>query len=104
MERLQFRTSIVAPQEKVWKNLWNDHTYPLWTAPFCECSRAESDWQEGSKILFLGSNNEGLSSIIAKKVDNEFMSFSHKGFIKDGVEDFSSELTKEWAGGLEIIH
>ena len=101
MERLQFKTNIAAPKEKVWSILWNDKTYGQWTAPFCEGSRAETDWKEGSKVLFLAPNGEGMSSVIAKRTDNEFMSFSHKGVVKDGIEDFSSETTKEWAGGIE---
>ena len=101
MERLQFKTRIAAPKEKVWRILWDDETYGQWTAPFCEGSRAQTDWQEGSKVLFLAPNNEGLSSIIEKRIDNQFMSFSHKGVVKDGIEDFSPEVTKEWAGGIE---
>lgn len=101
MERKEFKIAINAPNEKVWDILWNDATYPLWTTPFCEGSRAESDWQKGSKIRFLGGTNEGIVSTIAEKIPNEFMSFSHIGMIKDGVEDYDSPLLKEWAGSLE---
>ena len=53
MEKKQFKIEIAAPREKVWKILWGDKTYPAWTSVFAEGSRAETDWEEGSKVLFL---------------------------------------------------
>ncbi len=52
MEKKQFKIKIAAPREKVWKILWGDNTYPAWTSAFAEGSRAETDWEEGSKVLF----------------------------------------------------
>lgn len=97
MKKLSFSTHINAPKEQVWNTLWNDATYRQWTAAFHEGSHAESDWQEGSKILFLGPDRSGMTSRIARLIPNEFMSFEHLGEVKDGVEDFS----KDWAGALE---
>jgi len=62
----------------------------------------ETDWQEGGRVLFLSGENEGMIARIAKKNDNEFMSFEHLGMIdKDGNEDFDSEKVKPWAGSRE---
>lgn len=97
MKKLTFTTTIDAPRERVWQTLWNDATYRLWTSVFHEGSYAESDWQEGSKILFLGPGGDGMSSRIARLIPNEFMSFEHLGEIKNGVEEHS----KNWAGALE---
>lgn len=101
MEKQQFNIAIDAPRETVWDVLWNDKTYPEWTAPFSEGSRAETDWQKGSKVLFLNGNNEGMVSTIAENMPNEFMSIKHLGMVKDGVEDTESEEVKQWAGSLE---
>ena len=101
MEKHVFKTSINAPREKVWDILWNDSTYGQWTSAFAEGSRAETDWKEGSKVLFLGDNGDGMVSTIVVKKPNEFMSFKHLGTIKNGIEDFDSPQTKEWAGSLE---
>lgn len=101
MEKQQFNIAIDAPRETVWDVLWNDKTYPEWTAPFSEGSRAETDWQKGSKVLFLNDNNEGMVSTIAENMPNEFMSIKHLGMVKDGVEDTESEEVKQWAGSLE---
>src|SRR3989337_1200165 len=101
MEKQKFKISIDAPREKVWSILWADTTYPVWTSVFSEGSRAETDWKEGSKVLFLDGKGQGMVSKIAAKKPNEFMSFKHLGTLKDGVEDLESEQAGEWSGSLE---
>jgi uncharacterized protein YndB with AHSA1/START domain len=101
MERLFFTTSINANTERVWEVLWSDNGYRQWTRAFAEGSHAVTDWNEGSKVLFLAPGGEGMVSKIAKKVPNKFMSFEHLGFVKDGVEDTTSEAAKSFTGALE---
>jgi uncharacterized protein YndB with AHSA1/START domain len=97
MIKLTFITTISAPRERVWQALWNDASYRRWTAIFYEGSYAESDWKEGSKILFLAPGGDGMVSRIARLIPNEFMSFEHLGEIKAGVEDLSAG----WSGLFE---
>ena len=101
MEKLHFSTTINAPKEKVWKTLWEDETYRKWTSVFSPSSYAESDWKEGSKILFLDGKGSGMISKIEANRPNEFMSFKHLGLVKDGIEDTESEEVKAMAGALE---
>jgi hypothetical protein len=101
MERTQFKVMINASPAVVWDILWNDATYPLWTAPFSPGSRAETDWEKGSKVLFLNGENKGMVSTIAEKIPNEFMSFEHLGMVSGGVEDMESAKTQGWAGAKE---
>jgi len=101
LKRISFSTTINAPKEKVWNVLWNDETYKAWTSVFSEGSCAVSDWNEGSKVLFLDGKGSGMYSTIAKKVPNEFMSFRHIGEVKDGVEQPVDEKTQSWSGGTE---
>lgn len=101
MEKLNFSIDINAPKEKVWKILWDNATYPKWTEVFCEGSHAVTDWQEGSKVLFLDGKGSGMVSKIETKKPNEFMSFKHLGGVKENVEDTTSEKVKSWAGALE---
>lgn len=98
MEKLTFTTHINAPRERVWQVLWDDASYRAWTAVFHEGSHALSDWQEGSKILFLGPDgSSGMTSRIVKLILNDTMIFEHLGEVHQGVEDF----TKGWAGAFE---
>lgn len=101
METKEFKVTIDAPKEKVWNTLWNDTTYREWTSVFAEGSRAESDWEKGSKILFTDGKGSGMVSVIAEKIPNEFMSFKHLGEVKDGVEDTTSDKVSQWAGAFE---
>ncbi len=101
MKKLTFSIQIKASAARVWSILWDDLTYTIWTGPFCEGSRAQTDWQEGSKVFFGDGKGSGMVSKIARKIPNEFMSFEHLGELKDGVEDYSSAQAKGWAGALE---
>jgi len=102
MQKINFSASINAPKEKVWTCLWEIFHYNTWTSVFSEGSTVKTDnWKEGSKILFLDGNGQGMVSMVAANRPNEFMSFKHLGVVKDGVEDTSSEAVSAWAGLME---
>lgn len=101
MEKMHFETRIQAPAEKVWKTLFEDATYRQWTSVFYPGSYAESDWKEGSKILFLSPEKNGMASRIKTMQPYKFLSFEHLGEVKNGVEDYESESVKAWTGGTE---
>ena len=101
LQKVNFSSLIKASKDKVWNALWDDENYKKWTSAFSEGSHAVSDWNEGSKILFLDGKGSGMYSIIAEKVPGEIMSFRHIGEVKDGVEQPLDEKTKAWSGGLE---
>jgi uncharacterized protein YndB with AHSA1/START domain len=98
MDKLHYDIDINAPREKVWQILWNDDTYRKWAAAFYPGSFMETDWKEGSKVLFLGPDRSGMVSKLNKKVDNEYMSFTHLGELHKGVEDLTSDRVKAFAG------
>ncbi len=101
MERKHFQVTINAPKEKVWDVLWSNKTYEKWTSAFGEGSKVKTDWKKGSKAVFLNAKNEGMVSTIADNKPNEFMSIKHLGAVKNGVEDYESPQTRQWAGALE---
>lgn len=101
MERLNFSIKVNAPKEKVWETMLGDKTYPEWTSVFAEGSRAETDWQKGSKAIFGDGKGNGMVSTIAENKPNEYLSIRHLGMIKNGVEDTTSEEVKGWAGAME---
>lgn len=101
MERLHFSVNINAPKEKVWDILWSKGNYESWTSVFNEGSTTVTDWNEGSKILFVDGKGDGMVSKIAVKKPTEYMSFQHFGEIMNGVEDTTSEKVKIWQGSEE---
>lgn len=101
LKKKAFSVTIDAPREKVWEQLWGETSYPKWTAVFSQGSRAETDWKKGSKVYFLNDKNEGMVSLIAESIPNEYLSLQHKGNVANGVEDLESPEAKEWAGSEE---
>lgn len=105
MEKMHFKIQINAPREKVWHATLDDATYREWTKAFMPGSYAVTDWQKGSKALFLGPDGNGgtsgMVSRIKENIPNEFLSIEHLGEVKDGVEDTTSEKVKKWSGSLE---
>lgn len=101
MERIYFKIEIDAPKEKVWNVLLGETTYPVWTAPFAEGSRVITDWQIGSKALFVNAEGDGMISKIAEHIPNEYISIHHLGMYMNGVEDYESEEVKKWTGAIE---
>ena len=99
MERQKFKTTINASRQRVWDILWGEDTYPEWTSVFSEGSTVETDWKEGSKVLFLDGKGAGMVSKIESKKTPEFMSFKHLGEVRDGVENVSPEV--DWYGSME---
>lgn len=101
MKREVFKTTIDAPRGRVWDVLWKDETYRQWTAPFSEGSYAKTDWQEGSKVYFLGSDGDGMVARISERRDHEYMGIEHLGMVENGVEDTESEKVQSWKGAEE---
>ena len=102
MQKLNFSIDINAPRHTVWKVLWGDKSYREWTSAFMEGSYAiTDDWKEGTKVLFVGPDGQGMVSKVDTKRPNEFMSFEHQGIVKDGIEDTTSEQVKAWKGAKE---
>ena len=93
-----YSIQIEAPRTTVWQVLWGDETYRAWTKVFSEDSHAETDWKEGSKVIFGDGKGNGMISRIASKRDDAFMSFEHLGLMKEGKEETA---TAGWAGAKE---
>ncbi len=107
MQKIHFTIHIDAPREKVWDTMLQDATYRQWTKAFGENSRYVGDWSEGSKILFLGSDENGneadmgMVSRIKVNRKHEFISIEHVGMISNGIEDTTSDEAKKWAPAFE---
>jgi len=88
---------IQASAETVWNVLLDDATYRQWTAVFHPGSYAESDWKEGSKVLFKTPEGDGMVSKVAVSRPYEEISFQHLGVLRNNVEYFGEGST-EWQG------
>lgn len=80
-------------------------TYEQWTCVFNPTSTYEGSWQKGSKILFIGvdENGEkgGMVSRIAENIPNRFVSIQHYGLLKADEEITNGPEVEQWANGFE---
>lgn len=108
MQRLQFQKEISAPAQKVYETMLglNDKaTYEYWTAAFNPTSTYEGSWDQGSKILFVGTDKDGkkggmVSEIVAHR-PADLVSIRHYGFLDGETEVTTGEQAEKWAGGHE---
>jgi hypothetical protein len=108
MVKLQFSIDIQAPAEKVYNamlGLKDIQTYQQWTAAFNPTSTWEGSWDKGSKILFVGVDENGkrggMVSIVEENKPNEFVSIRHHGYLDGDTEITTGEEAEKWAGGHE---
>ena len=89
--------TIQASPEKVWHTLLDDASYRQWTAVFHPGSYAETDWKEGSKVLFKTQEGDGMVSKVTISRPYEEIRFQHLGVLKNNTE-FVDEAATEWQG------
>jgi len=108
MNNIQFTISINASASKVFDTmlgLSNKSTYEQWTALFNPTSTYEGKWEKGSKMHFVGvdENGEkgGMVSEIADCIPNQFVSIRHYGLLKGDAEITEGPDVEQWANGFE---
>lgn len=102
IKRLQFSINIKADREKIWNALWDDKHYRDWCGVFSEGSHYDVDnWEEGSKIMFLASDQSGIYSVIERHFPNKIIQFKHIGSVVDGQEQLVDDEVKKWSGATE---
>ena len=96
---------IKSSKENVWDIMLNKETYKIWTKHFNPTSYFEGDWSEGSKMLFLGTDENGkkggMVSRVAKNIPYKYISIEHLGIVENYIEDTISEKAKSWAPSFE---
>lgn len=108
MKKLQFKIEINAPAQKVYETmlgLKDKSTYEHWTSVFNPTSTYEGSWEKGSKIHFVGVDENGkkggMVSAIEEHQPAKFVSIRHYGFLDGDTEVTTGEQVEKWAGGRE---
>ncbi len=108
MQRLQFTKEINAAAQKVYETmlgLKDKSTYEHWTSAFNPTSTYEGTWEKGSKIHFVGVDENGkkggMVSEIKEHEPAKFISIRHYGFLDGEIEVTTGEEVEKWAGGHE---
>ena len=102
---LHFEITINAIPEKVYKNMLDEKGYSEWTSVFTPTSRYIGTWEKGSKILFLGVDENGkaggLMSQIRENIPNNYVGIDHIGLLQGDQEITSGPEVEKWCGVSE---
>jgi len=102
---MHFEVSINRSADIVYKTLTDKKKYEEWTFVFNATSHFIGSWKKGSKILFLGTGEDGkvggMVSKIRENIPNKFISIEHTGIYKNGKEITRGPEVEGWAGSLE---
>lgn len=108
MNTFRFQKEIDAPAERVYRamlGLDRIDTYEQWTSAFNSTSTYEGSWNKGSKIRFLGTDENGkrggMLAEIIENVPNRFVSIRHYGIVDGEREITTGQDIEKWAGSLE---
>lgn len=108
MNELQFKTSINAPVSKIYDymlGISNKSTYEQWVSVFNPTSTYEGSWDKGSKILFLGLDENGeKGGMVSRIIENnlyQFLSIQHYGLFMGNKEITEGPEVEKWANGIE---
>lgn len=105
LEKLIFTSNINAPVTKVYEIMLAPDTYNEWTSMFNPTSNYEGSWEKGSKILFVGTGENGekggMVSKIKENIPNEYVSIEHIGVLKGDEEITSGPEVEGWSGSHE---
>lgn len=101
IDTLHYEITIDQPVAKVYSTMIGAESYKAWTSIFNPTSQFRGSWEKGSKILFIGTdengNEGGMVSRIKENIPNEFISIEHLGILA-GEEE---QMNTSWAGSLE---
>lgn len=108
MKKLKYTIDIKASAEKVYNTMLglnNIKNYEEWTAAFNPTSTYEGNWQKGSKMLFIGTGEDGkrggMVSEIEENIPNKFVSIRHYGLVQEDKEITTGPEVESWAGSHE---
>ena len=103
MSRKTFKTHvhIHAPASKVWEVLFSKDVFKIWASEFSKGSEVETDWKQGSKVVFKDASNSGLVGEIIENIPNESMVIEFNAELVDGKEVKDSESAKNFIGARE---
>ena len=102
-ELVNFEIKIAADASKVYQTMFDKKLWHAWTAFFNPTSYFKGNWKKGSKMLFLGNDQNGkiggMESVIRENIENKFVSIEHLNEYAEGKDNINQK--SEWSGSLE---
>ena len=108
MKQLQFEQDIKAPVQQVYRTMLgldNIETYELWTKIFNPTSTYRGNWEKGSKMYFIGTDDEGnpggMVSEVEEHIPAQYVAVRHYGMLQGDQVVTEGPEVEQWAGGVE---
>lgn len=108
MTTLKYTETINASADKVYRTMLGldiPSTYAEWTYEFNPTSSVRGNWEKGSKMHFVGTNNNGkeggMVSFILENERGKFVSIQHMGILDGSEEIMKGPEVDKWRGSLE---
>ncbi len=98
MKQMKFTIEINANRQKVWDALWQDETFREWAGIIDPGTHLVGDLKEGNEVQFISGNGYGVTSLVEKLVEGEFLLLRHSADTQDAGQ---RERAQEWTGGEE---
>lgn len=107
MKRMQFRSDINAPVNKVYETTIGKDTFKQWTSVFSPDSDFEGGgvdgrWEKGAKIRFITLNKEGekegMVGYVREHDPARYVSIEYTGIVDGDVELTEGPVAEEWQG------
>ncbi|RYY34236.1 MAG: SRPBCC domain-containing protein [Sphingobacteriaceae bacterium] len=102
MKTIKKTIDIKAPAQKVWDVLMKEEYNSQWYECFMPGTKAETDWQPGSKVTFTDPEGSGMLGVITANEPAKLLHITYNGFVNKGQEDVDSEMAKAYSGSTEI--
>lgn len=99
MKELRFRAVIHAPREKVWNTMWQDKVFREWAGLIDPGTYMVGDLVAGNEVQFISENGYGVTSLVEKLTESEYLLLRHSADTQDVGE---REREKQWTGGKEV--
>src|SRR5436190_20967472 len=98
MKEMQFTIDIKATKERVWDTLWQDKTLREWAGIIDPGTHMVGELKEGDEIQFISGNGYGVTSLVEKLIEGEFVLLRHSADTKEGGK---RKRINQWTGGKE---
>jgi len=102
---MQFATSINALVATVYNKMIGKEAFKQWTSVFnpssdYEGGDMEGNWEKGSKVLFVGTDNqgkrEGMVGYIRENTPHQFVSIEYVGIVDGDSEITEGPIAEDW--------
>lgn len=105
MVNRNYSIQIQAPCRHVYETMLEKSAYDIWTKEFHPTSTYEGNWEKGSKMLFIGvdenGKRNGMISEIMENIPGKIVSIKHYGMVDGDNEIVEGPEVEKWANAIE---